>query len=235
LPGGRKLDILGCDACLMNMLEIAYEMKDTAGFMVGSEETEPDTGWPYDTIIKALLKKPDMPAEDLAKTIPRVYGRYYTGTGDNVTQSAFDLAKVRDTAAAVSALADALIAALGDTANLRNTAKSISFARENSLKFYNPNYLDLGDFAAQISAEFSGNTAIKKASAGVIASLNGPGNSKLVIQNNTCGYDPKKATGISVYFPARDKYSEDYKSLLLSREYHWKDFLTTYLQKILAI
>lgn len=64
-------------------------------------------------------------------------------------------------------------------------------------------------------------------------SLFGGGN--LVIQNNTCGYDPKKATGISVYFPARDKYSEDYESLLLSREYHWKDFLTTYLQKILAI
>ena len=64
LPSGRKLDILACDACLMNMLEIAYEMKDTAQLMVGSEETEPGAGWPYAAILKALVTKPAMNPTD---------------------------------------------------------------------------------------------------------------------------------------------------------------------------
>ena len=37
----RRNQVLGCDACLMNMIEIAYEMQDAIDFMVGSEETEP--------------------------------------------------------------------------------------------------------------------------------------------------------------------------------------------------
>ncbi len=66
LPDGKKIDILGCDACLMNMLEIGYEMKDTANYMVGSEETEPGAGWPYANILQALTKNPQMSPPDLA-------------------------------------------------------------------------------------------------------------------------------------------------------------------------
>lgn len=38
---GRKLDILGMDACLMNMAEVGYQVKDSVLYTVGSEETEP--------------------------------------------------------------------------------------------------------------------------------------------------------------------------------------------------
>ncbi|MBW1675421.1 MAG: hypothetical protein JRF30_01090 [Deltaproteobacteria bacterium] len=44
---GRKIDILGLDACLMNMIEVAYQLKDCVQVMVGSEEEEPFDGWPY--------------------------------------------------------------------------------------------------------------------------------------------------------------------------------------------
>src|SRR5262249_46250428 len=39
LGRGRKLDVLGMDACLMNMFEVAYELKDVAKFQVGSEQS----------------------------------------------------------------------------------------------------------------------------------------------------------------------------------------------------
>ena len=53
----RKLDILGMDACLMSMAEVGYQISDSAAFTVGSEETEPLEGWPYDTILAELVKK----------------------------------------------------------------------------------------------------------------------------------------------------------------------------------
>jgi hypothetical protein len=39
------LSIIGADACLMGMLEVAYEWKDRASFFVASEEIEPGDGW----------------------------------------------------------------------------------------------------------------------------------------------------------------------------------------------
>lgn len=40
----KKIDILGMDACLMNMAEVAYQIQGGAAFAVGSEETEPGNG-----------------------------------------------------------------------------------------------------------------------------------------------------------------------------------------------
>src|SRR5512143_548059 len=41
----RKLDVLGMDACLMSMAEVAYQLRDSAGVAVGSQEEEPGDGW----------------------------------------------------------------------------------------------------------------------------------------------------------------------------------------------
>jgi hypothetical protein len=223
LPGGKKLDIIGCDACLMNMLEIAYEMKDTAGFMVGSEEVEPAAGWPYDTILKDLVKNPVVSSQDLCRSIVLKYGQYYQRTGEAATQSALDLAKVDATARAVSELADVL---LGDLANV---AAGVSLARDSAQKFEMPEYIDLGDFVQQLSLRLSGNAGVKTACEKILGSLNG---NNLIIQNNVCGDQVVHATGLSIYFP-QDKrgYSTDYRSLDFSLDYHWKDFLEAFLAR----
>ena len=57
---GRPIDVLGFDACLMSMIEIGYELRDLAGHVVGSEQTEPGNGWPYDRVLRALAGAPDM-------------------------------------------------------------------------------------------------------------------------------------------------------------------------------
>ena len=50
-----KVDVLAFDACLMQMAEVAYEVKDLADYVVGSEETEPGPGYPYDPFLAGLL------------------------------------------------------------------------------------------------------------------------------------------------------------------------------------
>src|SRR5205823_6865956 len=54
---GGKIAVIGMDACLMSMVEVAYQIRGAASVMVGSEQTEPGEGWPYDSILRALAAK----------------------------------------------------------------------------------------------------------------------------------------------------------------------------------
>jgi hypothetical protein len=44
---GKKIDIIGFDACLMGQVEVGYELKDYADLMVASQEVIGSGGWPY--------------------------------------------------------------------------------------------------------------------------------------------------------------------------------------------
>ena len=45
--GPETFDLLGFDCCLMGNLEVAYELRDTAEYMLASEEVEWSFGWEY--------------------------------------------------------------------------------------------------------------------------------------------------------------------------------------------
>lgn len=45
--GGRKLEFIGFDACLMGTVEVAWSFKDYANYLIASQETEPGWGWDY--------------------------------------------------------------------------------------------------------------------------------------------------------------------------------------------
>jgi len=72
-----RLQVVGFDACLMQMLEVDYQIRDYAEYIVGSEEVEPVPGWPYDWILNDLAGDPDMTAEELAALICNQYDAYY--------------------------------------------------------------------------------------------------------------------------------------------------------------
>ncbi len=59
----------------MGMVEIAYEIKDYADFMVASENTEPFAGWPYDAILSYLIKDKEgnITSYDLSKKNSRTF------------------------------------------------------------------------------------------------------------------------------------------------------------------
>jgi hypothetical protein len=224
LPGSQKIDILGCDACLMNMLEIAYEMQDTAAYMVGSEETEPGRGWPYADILGALAANPAMTPEALAKKIASFYGRWYRKNGDPVndrsaTQSALDLEAIEPVSAAVDALAAAMI---GD---LARSAGTISLSRDRTLKFEMPEYIDLVDFCDQLQQRVT-NRAIGKAAGAVQDAVQ----AGFVIANATWGPSVRRAKGVSIYFPHPEDYSKDYASLRYSKKGNWGNFLTAFFK-----
>ena len=89
----QKIDVLGFDACLMSMVEVAYQLRDSVGLICGSEEEEPNEGWPYDTILAALAAKPAMAPPDLAKLIVKRYMASYRPS-DSVTLAATTLSAI---------------------------------------------------------------------------------------------------------------------------------------------
>ena len=64
---GKKLEIVGFDACLMGSLEVANALKDTAEYMIASEEVESGFGWDYSFLSE--LGSPDMDGARLSQKI----------------------------------------------------------------------------------------------------------------------------------------------------------------------
>ena len=94
---GVHLDIIGFDACLMGMIEAAYEVSNYADYLVVSEESEPSWGWPYDYILNRLSSNPTMSPNDFSKVIVEEFNRFYREIQfEGVTLSAIDLSKYRD-------------------------------------------------------------------------------------------------------------------------------------------
>ncbi len=67
---GYRIDVLGCDACMMATYEMAATLSHhNIGCFVASEELEPGNGWYYTDWLKMLKDDPSVSDEDLCKAI----------------------------------------------------------------------------------------------------------------------------------------------------------------------
>ena len=73
-----RIDILGLDSCLMGMAEVAYEVRDSVNYLIGTEGFEANTGWPYDGVLRLLTERPAQTASQMAQNIVREYQKYYS-------------------------------------------------------------------------------------------------------------------------------------------------------------
>jgi len=219
---GGKIDLFGMDACLMNQIEVAYQLRKQSEFIVGSELTEPLDGWPYDTILGKLAKTPTMKAGELAATIVDDYIASYRADGGSVTQSAVDMSQIDGVSAAIDTLGNTLLAAMADAA----AKDAIQIARLKTQRFddnLNAN-VDLRNFCERLDAAASLSTEVKSAARGVGAALD-----KYVIKNGHLGEKVANAKGVSIYFP-QDQISPLYtKHLDFAQENSWTKFLAAFL------
>lgn len=139
---GQKVDLVGMDACFMAMLEIAYQIRDLAGVLVGSEEVEPGTGWDYLLPMKVLTENPTISATDLASTIVSAYGTYYNKTSERAyTQSAMNLSGCAAVKTSLEKVVDALHQC--KQANSVLTRQLLTLARGKAISFEHAGYVDL--------------------------------------------------------------------------------------------
>jgi len=222
---GKPLDLLGFDACLMQMVEVSWTAGPYALCQIGSPDQEPERGWPYDQIAADLIKKPEINALALGKHIADVYNKsYMSGTQGNtaVVLSVIDLEK-----------SEAFREDLNHFCNVaRQNIVDIDkyeAARDAALKYSYGDYIDLGHFLALlIEAKINGET--RSAATQLLKSLVTEKNSSGYVAKNAKNGDKfKDSRGISIFFPTRQgfkTYKARYLEHAIAQETEWFNFLS---------
>ena len=211
---GSKIDLVGFDACLMGMVEVAYEIRNHAEAMVGSEDLVAGEGWPYDTILEDLVNDAIMDSETFAGKIVDRYAEEYDGTS-YWTLSALRLNMAHGLAMLIDDFADSL------TSNW----DEIRLARSNSQEFafwyllYFHEHVDLYDFCSEL------NTAEAQAVMGKIDDM---------VINERHSSDLPDSHGLAIYFPANgEDYDSEYHAspdhqIMFPVDTSWDEFLSRY-------
>lgn len=184
---GKKIDIVGMDACFMAMTEVAYQIKDYADILVTSEESVPFDGWPYDTILGELVGNSIISSGQLAVDIVDKY--IFSYPYSNVTQSAIDLSYMDTLTSQLSNLA---LAIMSDS----STTKSKYVLASTSSQYYGDwDFIDLFDFCNQLLA-YSNSLEVKNIALNIQQTLN-----YAVIKSGYSGGSVSGSKGLSIYFP----------------------------------
>jgi len=222
---GKKIDVINMDACLTQMLEVAWEWQDEASYLVGSEETVPGDGNDYATVLQHLTSNPNMSTEDFAKTLVDDYYNYYSFSGLDTTYSYINLGtpftelKNRFTAfaQAVYSISDSEMATIYDI--WKNYLTWFS-SYEND---------DLYDFADELSQRSSDTNVINAANSLKIAMSNA------IYYRNTGIYATSfPAYGVSILFPTGNEWQnysgpDQYVQLMMSQETFWDEFIQRFV------
>ncbi|MBI5194984.1 MAG: hypothetical protein HZA10_01535 [Nitrospirae bacterium] len=217
-----QVTLLGFDACLMGMVEVAYEVKDSAAVMVGSEETEPGDGWPYNTLLADLAAAPAMTASDLATVIVNRYGQSY-GPNSDTTQSAIDLSMMNSLSSAVSNFAAAM----------DSNRSEIATARAASQEYTYPEYIDLYHFAGLVYTGVS-DPDIQNAALNVMTALDS------TVFAEFHGTPSSNSHGLAIYFPeTASSFDTNYNGTVIDfpADTQWDEFLNwfyTYAEPVVT-
>ncbi|GEM_PF-1508154 len=164
-------DIVVFHACLMGMLEVAYELKDITDYVVASEFSMPmlsvlnPAAW-----LSALVNNPDMSSLDLAREVARAV--YDEGVRQNKTvhMAVIKTEGMRSLGAKVGNLANDLVTQSGNYANEIYDA----WGNTHVSSLDDPNNVDLREFVLNLKNEPNlGNIQVLKDDIdSVIAKLN---------------------------------------------------------------
>lgn len=215
---GRKIDIYGSDACLMAMVEVAAEMRDSVDYFVGSQELEPGAGWPYHDILAQWSQASQSPSQVVGIVVDQ-YVAYYDDKNANGTMSAFDMS-------GLGALNDAIVQ-LGDRVHAldANGRKAARTAAGQALYFYNSDYRDLMGFVRLLAtAKVIDQTLLTKFESAYKG---------FVVANCATASDDADATGISIWLPCTKtkltQYKAAYETLDFETQTAWLSALTQLL------
>jgi len=215
-----KVDVFGTDACLMQMAEVVYEIKDSVDYIVGSEETEPGDGYTYNDFLGPVAARPTMSPAEVAKQAVDAYANHYDKINQGYTQSLAKASAVNGLLTVSNAFADAVTAS-GEKA----LAKS---ARDASISFAMDENHDMYDFARRV-VEGSANADVKAKGQALMNYITGT----LMVHNRTRDsqggwggpVEYTLAKGMAAYFPGYS-LGAGYSELAWARDSRWDEFVT---------
>lgn len=204
-----RVDILAMDACLMQMIEVAFEVKDYADIIVASEETESGDGYPYDAIFKKMAMMTTASNEQIAKNIVTQYGSF-TSPSKRATQSALKTDKL-----------DSLVLLLNDwvkTAVELEDKTPIADAVSMTESYAINEYKDLSHFI-EIAGEKTQDSVLQEKGGKINKFIS----DELIIANTS---RRRNSNGVSIYLTKKGT-GKKYAQLAWSQATQWDDFLNS--------
>ena len=207
-----KVDILGYDACLMQMAELLYEVNGYADYVVGSEETVPGLGFPYDTMLPSFTANRN--SEAIVADMIGAYDGFYASKGKAVTLSAVRMSALPDFMTAFNSWTDAILAS-DKKAEIKGKALGAkAYAYKDNKDLYE---------VARLAAEIDPQGQVAAAGRALQDSLTG----KLIIRNMAykegSGRDAA-SHGLAIYLPAKG-YDVKYDQLAWAGATRWDELL----------
>ncbi|MCK4518222.1 hypothetical protein KAT92_05560, partial [Candidatus Babeliales bacterium] len=227
LLGGRKIDLLGMDACHMAMVEICSQVKESASLLVGSQEIEPGAGWNYSEVLEPFkTKSPE--AKELALQAVRAYGEKYNHAFADLTQSAIDLTNQTALEENISEVSTRLIQLIRKDRTHLPLLINIRKSPQTTLAFLDSDYVDLSLFYKSLKEKLvthRGNNraaplqkALREKISEGLAILD-----QTIIQS-TAGSRVRKAGGLSIYFP-QHSITSSYLQTVFAQNTSWCSLL----------
>lgn len=210
---GLNIDVIAFDACYMQEIEVAYELRNTARYMVGSASVEPSSGYNYTRWLNRIMV--DTTPEGLSRAIVDAYAAEYPYPRTGITQSALDLSRVSEVTNAMTQLAHVLEAnaSTQSTAlrSARNAALNYSSGGAQQFSFDLLDYANRCKNAIGTDAQDAYNSLANAMSDMVIASVHNS--------------DMPTANGFGIYIPSPDYYDSRYEQLNIAADTEWDEWL----------
>lgn len=246
---GKRLDILHLDACLMSMIEIDYEVRNSVDYVVSSE----NEGWYFfaGTSWESYLSGVGATTTPLALAQSMANSFFDCGDLQNRgrTIAVTQMSSVAAVASAIDSLAASLLnnlyATRGQVTAARTQAQKMAYFETSTTMTQGNIFLDLRDFCEELASRVSVSSVQVAANAVVSAIGNSGGNCMRLerhangpgaTQNSGYWFD-RGTYGMSVFFPeSKDSTYFNYindsgtpANLAFTASTRWDEFLTLML------
>lgn len=198
----KKIDILQFDCCLMQMIEILWQLKDCAEFIISSQTELPGSGSNYATLYKTFSS--NLTTKECASKIIDDFKEKYKNILTSCTYSAVDMDKFID-------FTDSFKDFCTETVNNTNIDFSLINEDREKLYTYDSNFIEYTDFITFISifeTYFSKESILKNLFSNLIKTYN-----ELNLNFYANNSYSEKLNGIGINIPYNEKlysyYNQD--------------------------
>ena len=242
LPDGEHFEVVSFHSCSMSALEVAYELKDTANYMLASQGPAFVGSWPYRQILMRVFYDLVNKEKNLETTLNSIFrecldnSRDFQLAGYSFDLCLCDLRKVKKIRVSLAKLASALSSGVKDPA----MQQLILLAHWDAQSYWQESYTDLGDLCFCLTdrckdlPDVGAVKAIRTACIAVTQDLN-----QAVIKSEFAGPAYQYSHGLSVFYPWSMPenlkfWPADYQNYKLNKEAvevkedSWESFLANY-------
>jgi len=213
----EKIDLFAFDACLMQQVEVAFELKKYAKILLAAQTLCPIQGFCYDKIFEHLIDDPERDEKEMAKAAVSLLVETYTNT-QPIVYSALKLTKMDNLKSKIDQLANTMIQGLPNSSLVAVRENVQTIPIRNQTPGPDDEFIDMGDLAQGLDS-ILGNVETSE----LVQAYD-----QAILESQFWGDDYSLATGLTIWFPREyrlfKQLIDEYAGLDWAQS-RWRQFL----------